>query len=199
MFAELSPVLASGNTGEIFRQILPFALGGIVVIMVLHLVVAVIFRGAAAERKRWNLWDILIYLGTIGCVAVLALTSFVEVLRHGELGGWPLFFHMCGAGAFTAVLPLLVLSWAHLNQFQIGPVTGKIFPAKFYWLPKLLFWVMVVSGIVVTMTMLVSMLPVFGSDGQRVLLDLHRYSGLVVVLALVLHLYAVAAQRIGLQ
>jgi hypothetical protein len=199
MFAELSPLLAFGNTGELFREVLPYAFAGVAVIMVLHLLVALVFRGAPAERKRWNFWDILIYLGTLGCVAVLAVTSFVEVLRHGELGGWPLFFHMFGAGAFTAVLPLLLLSWAHVNQFQVGPSGGKSPPAKFYWLPKLMFWTIVVGGLVVTMTMLISMLPIFGTDGLRVLLDLHRYSGLVVVLALVLHFYGVAVQRVGLR
>jgi putative solute:sodium symporter small subunit len=199
MFAELSPLLASGNTGELFRQILPFAFVGIVVIMVLHLAIALVLRGSPADRKKWNIWDILIYLGTLGCVAVLAATSFVEVLRHGELGGWPLFFHMFGAGAFTAVLPLLALSWAHLNQFDVGPSTGATPPPKFNWLPKLMFWVILVSGLVVTMTMLLSMLPVFGSDGLRFLLDLHRYSGLIVVLALLLHFYGVAVQRLGLR
>lgn len=199
MFVELSPILASGNTGELFRLILPYAFVGIVVIVVLHLLISLIFRGAPAERKKWNLWDVLIYLGTLGCVTILALTSFVEVMRHGELGGWPLFFHMFGAGAFTAVLPLLALSWAHVNQFDVGPSAGSSPPPKFYWLPKLMFWLMVISGLVVTMTMLISMLPIFGSDGLRVLLDIHRYSGLIVVLALVLHLYSVAAQRVGLR
>lgn len=199
MFTELSPILASGNTGELFRQILPFAFAGVVVIMVLHLVVALILRGSPAERKRWNLWDILIYLGLLGCVAVLAVTSFVEVLRHGELGGWPLFFHMFGAGTFTAVLTLFALSWAHLNQFEVGPSTGAVPPPKFSWLPKLMFWVIIASGLVVTMTMLIGMLPIFGSDGFHVLLDIHRYSGLIVVLAVVLHFYAVTVHRIGLR
>lgn len=199
MLVELNRILAAGDTGELFRLVLPFAFAVIPVIVVVHLLVSLVFRGAPAERKRWNLWDILIYLGTLGCVGGLAATSFVEVLRHGELGGWPLFLHMCGAGAFTAVLPLLVLSWAHLNQFEVGPATGRTAPAKFYWLPKLMFWVIVAGGIVVTMTMLVSMLPIFGTDGMLVLLDLHRYSGLVVVLAMVLHLYGVAVQRMGLR
>ncbi len=199
MLVELSPILASGNTGELFRQILPYAFVGIVLIMVLHLVIAMVFRGAPAERKKWNPWDILIYLGTLGCVGLLAVTSFVEVIRHGELGGWPLFLHMCGAGALTAVLPLLALSWAHLNQFEIGPSSGGTALPKFYWLPKLMFWLILVSGLVVTMTMLISMLPIFGSDGLHVLLDIHRYSGLIVVLALVLHLYSVAVQRLGLR
>ena len=200
MFAELTPVvLASANTGELFRLILPFALAGVVVIAVLHLLVTLAFRGAPAERKRWNLWDLLIYLALIGSVGALALTSFVEVFRHGELGGWPLFFHMSGAGAFTAILPLVLLSWAHLNQFEIGPASGKAGPSKFYWLTKVTFWTIMVAGVVVTMTMLVSMLPIFGTDGLSLLLDLHRYSGLIVVLALVLHFYGVVVQRLGLR
>ena len=56
-----------------------------------------------------------------------------------------------------------------------------------------------VSGFIVTMTMLVSMLPIFGTDGLHTLLDLHRYSGLVVVIALALHFYGVAIQKVGLQ
>ena len=199
MFAELIALLAAGNTGELFRQILPYAFAGAAIVMVLHFLISMVFRGARAERTRWNLWDILIYLGTLGCVAVLAVTSFVEVIRHGELGGWPLFLHMCGAGAFTAVLPLLVLSWGHFNQFGIGPGTGNTLPPKFPWFCKLMFWAVIAAGLVVTMTMLISMLPIFGSDGLHVLLDIHRYSGLVVVLAIVLHLYGVAVQRLGLR
>ncbi len=197
MFVELSPILAAGSTGELFRQILPYAFVGVVVIVVLHFVIAMIFRGAPSERKKWNLWDILIYLGTVACVVLLGATSFVEVIRHGELGGWALFFHMCGAGALTAMLPILALSWAHYNQFGVSAASPL--PPKFYWLPKLMFWLILASGLVVTMTMLISMLPIFGSDGLHVLLDIHRYSGLVVVLALVVHLYSVAAQRLGMR
>jgi hypothetical protein len=199
MFLALSPILASANTGELFNTIMPFALVSVVILMVLHLAISLIFRGASAERSKWNLWDVLIYLGTLGCVAVLGVTSFGAVMRYGMLDGWPLFLHMCGAGAFTAVLPLLALSWAHINRFEVGPGADQTRAPKFSWLPKLMFWLILAGGFVVTMTMLVSMLPIFGSDGLHTLLDLHRYSGLVVVVALALHFYGVAIQKIGLQ
>jgi hypothetical protein len=137
------------------------------VIMVLHLVIALVLRGSPADRKKWNLWDILIYLGTLGCVAVLAVTSFVEVLRHGELGGWPLFFHMFGAGAFTAILPLLALSWAHLNQFRRWPEHRRNSAAQVQLASQADVLGDPGERTVVTMTMLLSMLPVFGSDGLR--------------------------------
>lgn len=199
MFAELSPLLAAGNTGELFRQILPYSFVAVVVIVAIHLVVALVYRGGPRERKRWNWWDVLIYLGTLGAIGVLAGTSFYEVWRHGALLGWPLFLHMVGAGAFTAALPLLALSWAHWNQFRIGPEAGKAGPPKFFWLQKCTFWTILIAGFVVTMTMLLSMLTLFGTDGMLLLLDLHRYSGLVVVLAAVIHLYAVAMQRFNLR
>ncbi len=199
MFIDWNPILALATSGELFRQILPFALVGVVVIMVLHLALVFIYRGSPAPRTKWNWWDALIYLGTLGSVAVLGVTSFVAVLRTGELGGWMLFFHMFGAGALTAVLPLLALSWAHWNRLKLRTETGADRPPKFFLLSKVMFWLILVSGFIVTTTMLVSMQPIIGSDGQYALLDLHRYSGLVLVGALVLHLYSVAIQRLGLQ
>ena len=60
-----------------------------------------------------------------------------------------------------------------------------------------MFWVILLGGFAVTMTMLLSMLPLFGTGGLHQLLDLHRYSGLLVVVAMVMHLYCVGLQRIG--
>jgi hypothetical protein len=64
-------------------------------------------------------------------------------------------------------------------------------------MPKLMFWIILLGGFVVTMTMLLSMLPLFGTDGLYQLLDIHRYAGLLVVVALAIHLYAVVLQRLG--
>lgn len=199
MFAELSPIVAAADTGELFRQILPVALLGAAAVVVLLLAGALVYRGNPAPRSKWNLWDMVIYLGTLGCVAILGITAFVEVMQHGELDGWALFIHMFGTGAFTLALPLLAISWAHANRLEIGPAAGNAPPPKFYWLPKLMFWVILASGLVVTSTMLFSMLPVFGTDDLLTLLSIHRYSGLVLVIATVLHLYGVAMQRVGLR
>jgi hypothetical protein len=195
MSVESSPILAAANSGELFRQILPHALLGVLAIIALHAAGAILFRRGPASRRRWNLWDRLIYLGTIGSVGLLGTTAFGAVMRDGALAGWPLFLHMFGAGAFTAILPLVALSWSDANCRQVRCAEGEFPPAKFYWLAKLMFWLIIPGGLVVTTSMLVSMLPIFGSDDLRTLLDVHRYSGLVVVVATALHLYGVVAWR----
>jgi len=41
-------------------------------------------------------------------------------------------------------------------------------------------------------------LPVFGTSGLQLLLDIHRFAGLAVVAATVVHLYAALLPRFGL-
>ena len=41
--------------------------------------------------------------------------------------------------------------------------------------------------------MLLSMLPIFGTDGLHALLDIHRYAGLMAVVVLAIHFYCDSA------
>ena len=66
--------------------------------------------------------------------------------------------------------------------------------ARFFWLPKFMYWLLLTSGLAVCLTMLLSMLPIFGTEGMEVLLDIHRFTGMLAVVALVLHLYCVLLQ-----
>ena len=47
--------------------------------------------------------------------------------------------------------------------------------------------------------MLLSMLPLFDTEGLHGLLDIHRYSGLLLVVATMFHLYGVLLRRAGLR
>ena len=58
-------------------------------------------------------------------------------------------------------------------------------------------WLILAAGLIAASTMLVSMLPVFGTDGLLRLLNIHRYSSLLVVVALLFHFYGVGLQRFG--
>ena len=62
-----------------------------------------------------------------------------------------------------------------------------------------MFWLLLFSGLAVCLTMLLSMLPLFGTDGLEILLDIHRYAGLLAVVALVVHLYCMIIQRARLR
>jgi len=189
------------HPGKVFPAVLMATLIATVAVIFIHLVLALVSRRPAQPHSRFNLWEKLVYLGTLVAVAVAGVTSFYSVLRFGGTHGWWLFFHMFGAGALTGVLPLLALTWGGANRFgQTAelPAAAAAQP-RFFWIPRVMFWLFLVSGFVVMMTMLVSMLPLFGSEGLEVLLDIHRYAGLLAVVTLAIHFYAVILQRVGLR
>jgi hypothetical protein len=189
---------AMGHSAEAFRRSLAGFLIAAVALILLHLCLSLRGGRSAEEKSRWNLWEKLVYLGLVVSVAVLGFTSFYAVLRYGVLGGWLLFVHMFGAGLFVGVLPFLAVTWCEPSRFS-GTRTGARTerPPRFFWLPKVMFWMILLSGFVVTGTMLLSMLPLFGTNGLLQLLDIHRYAGLLVVVAMMLHLYCVGLQRAG--
>jgi hypothetical protein len=204
MFADLkiAAIGMAGNASGLFQGILPFALLAVLVVVVVHLIWTLTHRRPAGARSPWGWWARLVYLGTLGSVAVLGVTSFVAMIRFGALGGWWLFIHMFGAGAFTVALPVLALTWCQANRFgcsaQPACDEGQAPTSRFPCLAKAMFWVILAAGLVVTGTMLLSMLPLFGTQGLELLLDVHRYAGLAVVAAMILHLYAALLPRFGL-
>jgi len=204
MLAELNlaTIGMAGNASGIFLGILPLALLGVLVVAVVPLIWVVVRRRGAVPRSSWGWWACLVYLGTLASVAVLGITSFVAMIRFGILGGWWLFIHMFGAGVFTFVLPLLAVTWCEANRFGRPPqpagAEGQEQPARFLRLAKFMFWVILAAGLIVIVTMILSMLTVFGTEGLTLLLDIHRYAGLAVVAATVLHLYAALLPRFGL-
>ena len=186
---------------EAYQDVLIASLVGTGAVILIHLVLVLLGRKPTTRRTSWNLWEKLVYLGTLVSVGILGATSFYAVLRHGAMHQWWLFAHMFGAGAFVGVLPILAITWGRANRFgaeSTSQASGVLAP-RFFWLPKTLYWLVLVSGFVVVMTMLLSMLPIFGTDGLLRLLDIHRYRGLLAVVALVLHFYCVLLQRIGLR
>jgi hypothetical protein len=203
MFADLASFFSdlAAHPGEVFPSVLLFILVATAILIVLHFVLSLLGRRAQRPRSSWNLWEKLVYLGILVSVGVLGGTSFFAVLRYGVLDGWLLFAHMFGAGAFTAVLPLVAITWcesSRLGREDQESQEAEVAP-RFFWFPRLMFWVLLASGLVVTMTMLLSMLPLFGTDGLHQLLDVHRYAGLVAVVAALLHLYSVVLQRVGMR
>ncbi len=201
MFAEGSISVSQYAThpGEQFRDMLTSALVVTLVMADAILLVGIVHGRTTEPKPRWNLWEKLIYLVTLTSVTILAITSFGSLLRWGELSGWALFAHMGGAGMFVFTLPVLAITWCAPSRFGNGRAgtQGAAASKRFYWLPKLMFWVLLVGGLIVTMTMLLSMLPLFGTDQLNELLDLHRTSGLIVVVALTFHFTGIILQRFG--
>lgn len=181
-----------------FHDVLVFGLIATPVVIVLHLVCVLIRRRPVDDGKATNLFQRLVYLVLIASVATLGATSFVAIFRFGTLAGWWLLIHMVAAGAFVAALPLFALSWCHANRFGSRRSESSHEPiVRFPWIAKTAFWLILAGGLVVALTMLVSMLPLFGTDELHELLILHRYSGLLVVVAAAIHFYGLLIRRLG--
>lgn len=214
MFAEFTEFIdqLARHPGHVYADLIPWVLIGTVVMIAIHFLLVLITKPSSRRTgTRWNLWEKLIYLALLFCVIDLAVTAFFSVLRFGAMEGWFLFVHMVGSGTLVALLPLLAITWSESSRFgrgknstrgrksaDAGTETSAHAP-RFLWLSKLAFWIILASGLVTVLTMLLSMLPLFDTEGLHGLLDIHRYSGLLLVVATMFHLYGVLLRRFGLR
>ncbi len=129
-------------------------------------------------RQRW------IFLGVLLSFLYLALSGFVfAVFFSGPLRGIFLMAHVSLGGLFAVCLALVVFIRARVYDFGTeadprGAQTGRLL-----FVSRLLFWVFVSSGLLLTLTALLMMLPWFAQPGHAGILDLHRYSALIAVLS----------------
>ncbi len=124
---------------------------------------------------------------------VQAFTGFGSLLSAGVNRGWPLLVHMIGAGVFVTGLTVSTVLWAHRCRFG-DPATAGGAPLAFG--QKLMYWIYTTLGLAVMLPMLSAMLPVFGTDGQGELVELHQSAALLFVAAMLVHtIVSLAARR----
>jgi hypothetical protein len=141
------------------------------VLLVLRLAVALRKRREPprAARTRWELVATALLAALMLCVAVLAGTGFWGVLAQGALHHWGLMAHTFAGGTFAALLAVFALVGARRAR---GAAAGV----------RIAFWLTLATGTVAAGSVLVSTLPVFGTEDLERLLVVHRWSGLALVL-----------------
>jgi hypothetical protein len=114
-------------------------------------------------------------------VIVLAFTGLGAVLvLKSALSGWPLMLHAAAAPAFAIGLALVALTWAGRPQSSAA---------------RLWFWLILASGLVVVLSGVLPMTPLFGTCGQHALVTTHLCSALVAVAAVALHAVSLKPER----
>jgi hypothetical protein len=159
---------------------------------------ALSYRPSFANSRPVKTWAMLVYVFTLLSVVVSGVTGIVSWIRFDALDGWMLFAHMAGAGLLVVALPLFAITWCDVNRFhgrQVGHTAAADYVERFSGLTKLMFWIVLASGLIAAATMLLSMLPMFGTETLDRLLEIHLYSGLVMVVAVVLHLFGLLPKR----
>lgn len=134
--------------------------------------------GAACGRRRGLAR--LAYCTTAASTLALAVSGFGAPAIEGtaRMSGLALLGHMVFAGVFIAGLTGVALTWAETSRFGTGDGAA---------LKKVFFWCVLALGLVATLTVLVSMTPLTGERGQEAIYEIHRWSALGVVMALIGH------------
>lgn len=139
-------------------------------------------RPAAAHYHKLNLWEKMALGSNLLSIILLALTGFWATLaqRHA-LTGYLLMIHAGLGGLFFTSLAALAVTFAEACRIEDTDWTGAP-QGRFPLAQKLAFWGLLLFGLGVTLTMLVSMLPVTGAAGLDWLYQAHRLCALLVVM-----------------
>ena len=114
---------------------------------------------------------------------VLAVTG-IGAFAAGKapMTHWVLMAHCAVAPLFALALAAVALTWSgRCGHGANSPLRASA---------KVLLWVILLAGVVVLLTGVLPMTPLFGANGQHILYLTHRGGGIVLAGALLLHLPA---------
>ena len=188
-----------------------------IIALLVTLVVIVFHRIAVpSKKKRQDVSQkkrslvgylrILVYLLALLCFVVLAITGFYPTLILGKhISGYPVMVHATFAPVFAVCLAVLAVMWARCCRFTGGdwPWFERIVqwitlfkssdaetPCKSSGLgQKIAFWLIIFLALPLILSIVLSMLPLFGTHWQEILLSMHRYTALVFAMFAILHTY----------
>jgi hypothetical protein len=125
----------------------------------------------------------------------LAITGFIPVaIFNSHISGIFLIIHVTIAPVFVAALAASCLFFVHSNQFDVedwqlikARTSQKSADNTDYhiqlYLLKVYFWLFLTFSVLASLSMIVSMFPFFGTDGQTMMLTIHQYTtlGLLII------------------
>jgi formate dehydrogenase gamma subunit len=199
---------------ELFQLLSILGLGGTLAAAALHFAIARPRRfgpppGEPRDLVRLNLWERLVHAALVLSFLVLLVTSFVPALQGGRMTGYLLMLHTMAGAALALSLVAMMLTWAVDCRFlrhdgewirQGGCCRDKpegLLAGRFDAAEKAYFWAAGILGASTLLTMMLSMVPLFGTTGQQVLYEIHRYSALVLVMATIGHTYRTTLAKPG--
>ncbi len=136
------------------------------------------------------------YLLTILGFVIMLVTGFISLLfTGGALTGILLMIHVSVAPLISITFAMLVVLFAHSNRFNDNDITisteddGKkkiIYKDSAYL--KINFWLISIFSLPAMASIILTMFPLFGTEGQINLLEIHRYSVLIISILVIFHI-----------
>lgn len=140
------------------------------------------------KLSLWGRLRKLILLLALVAFAVLFLTGFGPLFFGCRLAGWLLMIHATFAPILAVCLAVLAFGWARAMVFQ----------GRTDFLLKVCFWILLTLSLPLALSMVLSMFAWFGTDGQKWLLELHRWCALCFGSTAFLFFYLLIRRQIGM-
>jgi len=143
-----------------------------------------------------------VYVVTLALGVILMATGFVPLIILGQhLTGVLLVVHVAVAPLFAVGMSAVALLWSRRHEFHRGDweivvhawrrrsltldETAPFLLKKWYWLALVLTLPLI-------LTVILELFPLFGTEGEELLIRLHAYSALALTVTIILHTYLVA-------
>jgi len=147
--------------------------GAILIVGLLALNRAMQLLGAKNDERMglFPKFEMIVIAAVIVSMAVLTITGFFfGGLTGHPLSGYALLGHTAFGGLYAAALCALVLLRGRSTWFTALQKTG--------------FWVLIASGLVLILSILLAMFPIFGTHAQHICIALHRIAAVLTLPAL---------------
>jgi len=140
----------------------------------------------------------LVYFVALLCFVVLAVNGFYpSVVLGGPISGYWLMLQVTAGGVFAVFLAVLAVMWAHRCRFdksdwqQLRRLIWREASESSELGQKICFWLIILLALPVILSIVLSMFTLFGTGAQEFLLQLHRYSVLLLALVAIVHTYLI--------
>ncbi|MHC4485197.1 MAG: cytochrome b/b6 domain-containing protein [Planctomycetota bacterium] len=122
------------------------------------------------------------------------------------ISGYLMMVHATFAPVFAVCLAVLAVMWARrcrLDQSDCPPLqyilqrvtrlktAGELLCKSSRLGQKVTFWLIIFLALPLILSIILSMFPLFGTHWQELLLSMHRYTALVFVLVVIVHIYLI--------
>jgi cytochrome b subunit of formate dehydrogenase len=148
----------------------------------------------------------LVFLLALLCFVVLAVTGFYHrLVLNQPITGWLLMIHATFAPIMAICLAILAVMRAGESRFSkndwpwferlIQKVTlvkitdGQTHENNICVGQKICFWLIIFLALPLILSVIMSMLPYFGTHWQELFIAIHRYSALAFALAVITQIY----------
>ncbi len=155
----------------------------------------------------------LVYLLTLLCFVVLAITGFYPTLvLDKHISGYLLMIHATFAPILAICLAILAVMWASHCRFTYSDwpwfqcLVQRVTLAKNAeeepliksrrFGEKITFWLIIVLALPLILSIILSMFTLFGTHWQEFLLTIHRWTALVFAVVAIIHTYTLLRTKI---